>query len=435
MRTALVISRRASVVALLLSVGARPAFAQLPSASVAAHGMGGNFTALARGYEAVAWNPANLAMPNRPGFSLGLIILGGSAGLDPIDVTMLHSFSGKVVDSATKVSWVQQARLAGGEKGRVDGAITPIALSIGPIGLHLGSSTYTNLNLSPDAWEAMLFGNAGNNGGQAKALDLTGTSIRAAVLTTAGLSFALPIPLHFTAGMLRDERAAIGITAKYVMGTGLAVAQDVGSVLGDSLLVNFPMIVPDTNYSGNVGSGIGADLGVAWSGGPWKVGLNAENVFNSFKWDTTMLALISGVGTFSTDSNSTDFDTKSPFGAAPTALRDIVTKQAFKPAVTVGAAFKVLSSLTLTADFKQSLGDDNAIQIGPKSRMGVGAEWRPLPFIPLRAGVASVTDGWQAGAGFGLRFFGYEFAASTSIRHRGAASESGLMIGVVGIGR
>jgi hypothetical protein len=46
-----------------------------------------------------------------------------------------------------------------------------------------------------------------------------------------------------------------------------------------------------------------------------------------------------------------------------------------------------------------------------------------------------VTDGWQAAVGAGVRLLGYELGAATSIRRRGVATETGLMIGVVGIGR
>ena len=65
---------------------------------------------------------------------------------------------------------------------------------------------------------------------------------------------------------------------------------------------------------------------------------------------------------------------------------------------------------------------------------------RSLPMLELAptapvAGDASITDGWQAGAGVGLRLLGYELGVSTALRHRGVATESGLMIGVVGIGR
>ena len=411
--------------------------AQLPNASAAAHGMAGNFTAIARGYEAVAWNPANLAMPGRPLFSIGLGIIGGSLGLDPVDFRALAGFSGDTVPVHVRQEWVELARLSGGQHGRQDGGITPLALSIGPVGVHAGGTSYTNATLSPDAWEAMLFGNAGNNDGQAKPIDLTGTSVRAGITSAVAMSFAFGLPFRFSAGALRDEAMAIGFTAKYVMGNGIVVAQDLGSVLGTGaeLEFQFPMIVPDSTFNGTLGNGVGADVALAWSAGPWRVGMLAENVFNTFQWDTTVLASISGVGYFSFDSTATDFETQRAFSEAPAELRALVVNQRFFPTISIGTAFRPMQSLTLTADMRTSLGGDDAIVIGPKSRVGVGAEWRLLPFLPLRAGLASVTDGWQAGAGVGLRLFGYELGVSSSVRRRGTANESGFMLGLVGIGR
>jgi hypothetical protein len=430
--------RRVSLAAVFLS-SAGVASAQLPNASAAAFGMAGNFTAIARGYEAVAWNPANLAMPGRPFLSVGLGIAGGSVGLDPVDVKMLHDFSGRVIDSATKASWVDNARLSGGQRVRLDGGLTPLAFSLGPIGFQVGGSAYSTVNFSADAWELFLFGNAGNSGNQPKTIDLSGTRASLGVVSAAAMSFAMPVPINLTGGLFANERAAIGITGKYVMGNSLVLIQDDGSVLGGSdLELRLPAIIPDSNYNGTLGNGTGMDLSLAWSGGPWKIGVLAENVFNTFRWDTTTLASVSGTGLFSGSSgsdNSVDFEDQQSFSAAPAALRDAVTKQQFKPAVTIGGAFNVMPSLTLTADMKTSLGGDEAIVIGPKSRFGVGAEWRVIPIIPLRAGVASVTDGWQAGAGIGVRLLGYEFGLSTSIRRRGQANESGMMFGVVGIGR
>ena len=427
--------RRVGYVAMLVSTSAVIAGAQLPNASTAAFAMGGNFTAMARGFEAVAWNPANLAMPGRPFFSLGTLIGGGNVGLSPIDFTALHKFSGQVVDSATRVSWINAARLAGGQRAKIDGGITPLALSVGPVGFQYGGSVYTNLNLSPDAWEAVLFGNAGNYGGQPKTLDFTGTSVRVGAFSAGALSFAIPIPIRFTRGILANEKAAIGITGKYVMGHALVVAEDAGSALaGSDVQLRFPLIAPDTSYDGMLGAGKGADISLAWSGGSLKIGVLAENVFNNFTWDTTKLAYRPGTGSFNSDSSATNFDQQA-YGAAPQGLRDIVAAQAFKPALSIGAALELTRSLTLTADMKTYTGGDEAIVIGPRSRVGVGAEWRLLSFLPLRAGVASVTDGWQAGAGVGLRVFGFELGVSSAIRQIGAARSSGIMVGLVGIGR
>src|SRR5919199_6728839 len=73
----------AATVIALACTAAHQAAAQLPSASAVALGSGDNYTALARGYNAVAWNPAGLAMPGNPGFSLTILPVRGSGGLRP----------------------------------------------------------------------------------------------------------------------------------------------------------------------------------------------------------------------------------------------------------------------------------------------------------------------------------------------------------------
>jgi hypothetical protein len=437
--------RPAGLATLSLSLATSTLFAQLPSASTAGFAMAGNYSAMARGYEAVALNPANLAMPGRPFLSLGALALGGTLGLDPVDFKALHEWSGLVVDSATRVDWVDQARLSGGEKIRLDGGVTYLGLSVGPIGIQAGSSFYSSLNLSPDAFEAVLFGNAGRNNLQPKTLDFTGTSVRAGAFSTGAASFAMGLPFKLMGGTLPNEKMTIGVTGKYVIGHGLVLAEDLGSSFGASdMQLRFPTIgvrssetvapLGADEYKGIAGTGMAGDIAVAWNGGPLRVGVLAENVFNAFKWDTTMLSFMPGTGAFDGTSNTTDFD-QQPFTNAPQALKDLVTSQKFTPAISIGAAFKLTSRLTLTADMKTVTGGDEAIVIGPKSRYGVGMEFRYVPFIPIRAGVASVTDGWQAGVGAGIHILGLEIGGATSIRRRGAATESGVMLGVIGIGR
>lgn len=426
-------TRRVVLAALTCLASSRALGAQLPSSSAAGYGMAGNYTAMARGYEAVALNPANLAMPGRPIFSIGLGIVGGTVGMDPVGFGMLHDYSGLVVDSAVRSSWVDLVRAAGRQRARVDGGVTPLALSVGPIGLQFSASTYVNMDLSPDMFEATMFGNAGLNNGQAKPLAFAGTGMELAGFGTGAVSFALPLPVHFTGGLLGPENFAVGITGKYVAGS-MVVAKDGGSVFGTSSVnYSFPVVIPSDTSDGIIGVGSGADLSAAWSAGRWKVGVLAENVFNTFKWDTTKLSMQSASGYFDADTNYSKDSTVS-YSQAPQELRDRIAAEGFKPALNIGVAFKATDFLTITADVHQQSGGDAAISIGPKNRMGVGAELRILPFIPLRAGVASVTDGWQAGAGFGIRLLGFELGMSGSVRKRGAATESGMMISLFGIG-
>lgn len=433
MRANNAVMRRVVLSAAMISLGTGALHAQLPSSSPTAFGMAGNYTAMARGYEAVSWNPANLAMPGRPFLSIGIAAVGGTVGMDPVGFGMLGDYGGLVVDSAVKSSWVDLVRASGRQRARVDWGFTPLALSVGPIGLSVGVSHYVNMDLSPDMFEAVMFGNAGLNNGAAKALDFTGTGMETAAFGTGAVSFALPLPIRFTGGLLGPEHFAIGVTGKYVVGS-MVIAQDGGSVFGaNSVNYSFPMIVPVEDSGGVGGIGTGADLSASWQVGRWKVGALIENVFNSFKWDTTKFEMISSSGYFDADSNSST-DTTMAYGQAPLALRQKIAGQKFMPAINVGMSFKPTDFLTITADLHQQMGGDEAISIGPKNRMGVGAELRILPFIPLRAGVASVTDGWQAAAGLGLRLLGLEVGLSGSVRKRGAATESGMMISVFGLG-
>ncbi len=427
------VMRRVVVSAATISICAGVLSAQLPNSSAAAFGMAGNYTAMARGYEAVSWNPANLAMPGRPFLSIGLLPAGGTVGMDPVGFSMLGDYGGLLVDSAVKSSWVDLVRASGRQRTRVDMGVTVIALSIGPIGFSLGASQYVNMDLSPDMFEAVMFGNAGLNNGQAKVLDFAGTGMETAAFGTGAVSFALPLPVRFTGGLLGPEHFAIGVTGKVVAGT-MAIAQDGGSVFGTSSVnYSFPVIAPmeDSSFVGGIGTG--ADLSASWQVGRWKVGALIENVFNSFKWDTTKFEYTSLSGYFDADSNSST-DTTLAYGQAPLALRERIAGQKFMPAINVGMSFKPTGFLTITADLHQQMGGDDAISIGPKNRMGVGAELRILPFIPLRAGVASVTDGWQAAAGLGVRLLGLEIGLSGSVRKRGAATESGVMISAFGLG-
>lgn len=427
--------RRLGAAAAITLCAAAAAGAQVPNASPAAYGMAGNYTAHARGYEAVAWNPANLAMPGRPGFSLGIAPMGGTLGMDPIDFKMLHSYSGQLVDSTTRAGWVDLVRASGRERARIDGGLTPLALSVGPFGLQTFASTYSNVDLGPDWAEALLFGNAGANGGQPKTLDLDGAGVDLGVFAGGAVSYARQLRFRPMGGRLPDEHFAVGVTAKYVVG-GTMVGYTSGSTVdANTVHVGLPAIGPDTGNKGPMGSGMGFDLSAAWSAGGWKVGVLAENVINTFKWDTDKLRYGAGAGYYTADSSDGNLDFNQPFSAAPQDLQDRVTAQGFKPAITVGASMEALPFLTVTADLHQQFGGDNAISIGPQSRLGAGAELRIIPFVPLRAGLAAVTGGWQAAGGFGIHLFGYELGLAGQLRKRGAATESGVMIGLVGIGR
>ena len=125
-----------ATLALALLAAARPAAAQLPSASGAALGVADNFTAQARGYHAVAWNPAGLGLAGNPGFSLALLSVRGIAGLGPVTVSELADRQGELLPDEVKADWLQRITEEGGQSGSIGGDVTYLALSIGRVGLQ-----------------------------------------------------------------------------------------------------------------------------------------------------------------------------------------------------------------------------------------------------------------------------------------------------------
>ena len=408
-----------------LAASARASAAQQPNASAAAFSMAGNFMGLATGSDAVAWNPAMLGM-HSPAFTLNLFSGGGMTGLDPVKLTEITDFGGKVIPTATKEAWLQRLG-SGRERGSLDGGVSVIALSVGRIGVQLGASGTVVANINQDAAEAILFGNAGRTR-TAKNLAFNGSNASGSTFITGAASVAIPLPFAPTGRM--GEQFSLGITGKYVRGLATGRAQDAGSlVTPDNIAVSFPAIYTDSAHLGNAGSGAGLDVGLAWTDGATTIGATARNVVNTFAWSTTALKSRPGTVTFDGVSFKTTFD-EAPYASAPATMRAALEAEKFKPEIAAGFAHR-MTRLTVTADASTRIGD--GIEIGSKMHVGVGAELRVIPLVPLRAGVAAVSQGFQVAGGAGLNIGPVEFGFGMSMRSTNNGTEYGGMITVFSI--
>lgn len=398
-----------------------PLGAQLPNTSASATGLAGNYTALARGYEAITWNPALLAAPGRPGFSIGVLLAGGASGLDPIDVSDLADYEGRVIPATVKSQWVEQVRAAGQQRGDADGGITPIALSVGNFGLQYSVTAYANASLNDDATEALLFGNAGATG-EPRNFNFAGSEVDGGAVSTIAASYAFRLPAAV------GRHLSLGVTGKYIFGHVVARGQDAGSTTtADEIDIVFPVVHTREDETTS-GGGIGLDVGAAFTAGRLRVGASIANVINTFAWDEAKLVFRPGTAHFDADSSSSDFDTTA-FASAPAALREAIADQSFRPRASVGVAIDVSRLLTVTGDLRSEIGD--GIVIGAKDHIGVGAELRVIPFLPLRAGVAKITDGTQFAGGVGLRIGRYELGVGATLRNRSEGKATGITINAI----
>ncbi|HEY2379140.1 MAG TPA: conjugal transfer protein TraF [Gemmatimonadaceae bacterium] len=413
------ITRPALVALLAAATFAPKARAQLASASAASLALGDNYTALARGFNAVNWNPAGLGMPENP--LLSFAFAGrGDAGMDPISMSDLAKYSGAVVPNAVLANWMSRVRAQGGQKVDAEGTGS-FALSVGPFAFQLATNAYERGKLNPDAVEVLLYGNSTQTG-TPRDMNFTGSRTEAAVVTTAAASFGQSVDIGL--GPL-TQHFAFGATVKYIVGNALLIGQDAGSQLAASPLaldVQFPIIQSDTSLNGmpQRGKGVGLDVGAAWEFGPFAAGATIQNLVNTFKWNVNEMYFRPGNAVFSAATRTTNFDVMSmasvpdSLRARSDALSAEVAAMRFTPSLNIGVSMKVLPFLTAMADVRQNLGD--GMHLAERTHVGAGAELRIIPFLPIRAGLSMISGGYVASAGAGLEVAFFHLNAGIAAR-------------------
>jgi len=416
--------KHARIFAAVLSVAAtaQTAHGQLPAASAAGFSMAGNYTALARSYDAIAYNPAGLALGQQKPFAISLFSASVNSGINPIRFSDIKAHENTLIPASTRERWLQQIG-TGRETGGTSGGFSIFALSIRNFGAQLGVIGGGEVNLNQDAAEALLFGNAGRTG-SAKDFNFSGSNANGSLFGVGAVSYAIPLGAKSP-----DRQVAFGVTAKYIRGIAAARASDHGSTTtADRINVEFPTIYTDSTHVGNAGSGFGVDLGLSVVRSGTTYSVTARNVVNTFAWNTAAFTSRAGGFTFDGVNNASNFD-EQPYSSAPTAMRGTFEAEKFKPELAAGVARTVRPSLLITADASQHFG--NGINLTPKMKVGLGAEYTGFSVLALRGGAAAITDGFQGAAGVGIRVAGFEMSVGAMMRSTNGNGETGFVFNLM----
>jgi hypothetical protein len=421
--------------------------AQLPDPSPRALGMGDAYTSLARGYEAVAWNPAMLATWGRPGFTIGLPHVDVEFGSNSFGLSDVHRYSNSYLSAADKQSLLDKITGSDLTIRSLVGA-EPFGLSVGPFALMVGASGEVNAGLGKDAVRLALFGDAPQNG-TLSSFTAAGSNGFAWAATTAAGSFALPfrVPLG---------RLSVGVTYKYVIGNFLGSATDLGSQASFSPLFSETETgqAVYTNYGkgcsgfkptgtgtcgGQAGKGYGVDLGGALQLAHGGITLSAVvvNALGSMTWDASRMAydrtLRQGTQTSSGSVTDTTLSNVSLQGQAAIqgdaqarALNDSLLAHAtFARLVRVGFA---LHRGLLTVAAQGQLRLKAGLDTQASQQLAVGAEYRLLGIVPLRAGASSDFAGATIlSAGTGIQLLGINLDLSAA--NISGTTEPGVRLG------
>ncbi len=403
-------------------LAAVPAPAQLVNASARSLALAGNDTAVARAFGAISVNPAGLAMPGSD-FSLAVFPVRAYVGIGPITLADWKAHEGKLVERADKLAWMDHIDAAAGQRLSASVGASVFALTVWNAGLQLSTDVVASGRLPPDVMEAVLFGNAGRRCAprdpgctpQPKTLSFDEGAADLSATTTVGLSAAAPLAewLEQIELMEAFDQLSLGVTVTYTRGHAMAVVETTGNVPHDKPQADFGASLAHTRVvqGGDVlahylngGSGIGLDLGIMLSLealGDLTVGASVRNVFNTFAWDTSKLVSHRVSGSIDNTEIDLDFDLGDiaggggdPYDDAAPKVKERVEDLTFKPTARVGAAYDVLDDLTVSGDVHYRFG--KGIAVDPQFRVGVGAEYRVLGPLHLRAGVAYLTDDFTA---------------------------------------
>jgi hypothetical protein len=427
-----------AAVAVWLLGAAPPATAQLASPSTPALGLGDNYTAAARGYSAVAWNPAGLALTGNPAWSLTLVTPRGIAGIGPVTLADLAEWQDAVVPMDVRQRWLADISAAGGQTGTGGFDATWLGLQIGPFALQGSTSARAVSDIAPGFAQLIMFGNADAQG-VPQTIGLAGSSLDMNVYSTMGVSYAMPFAVGAPGSLL-----SVGVTAKYTAGHFMALGDESAGQATASplaLQLSFPLVhspVGDGADFGNSGGGFGFDVGVGYELDNMTFGLAVQNLVNTFAWRLDDLTYRPARVSFSQDQEFiSDFE-EQPVSSAPAALRGMVDDMTFRPSVAAGAMMRYTPELMITADAR--FGAAGGMATRATTHLGAGAEYRLLPWLPLRAGAAYLQEtagnsGVQFGGGLGISVGGYNVSASFVRRSMDLGTANVVMFSLLSFGR
>jgi hypothetical protein len=322
--------------------------------------------------------------------------------LGPVSLADVGNYSGNRLSETVREEWLGLIASEGDQTGGFGADITPVAFSSGRFGIQASTLIRGSATLNPDAAELLLFGNAGRTGLPGD-FDLAGSSMNGFAVSTVGVSLAHAFEDVFLTKDLLEENLSVGATFKFSLGHAMLLGQDAGTLLNDDpleLSVSFPVIQSDsTDVRANHGWGFGLDLGVAWTGGPWSVGVVLKDLANTFEWKVEDMFYRSGEAFYDGETSGSTWDPVSA-SQAPGALQEAVTDLKFKPAIALGGAYAVSDAFQVSTDIRKRFGE--GIDVGPELHLGLGFEVKPLPLLAIQAGGAVITDGYQGGGGISL---------------------------------
>ncbi|MEP7346634.1 MAG: hypothetical protein ABI877_15290 [Gemmatimonadaceae bacterium] len=400
------------------------------------------------GFTGLVSNPALLALPGMPRVSISLPAIDAGLGLAPVGFTAFTPFSGELIPASVRTTWLDQIRAAGGGSMDASLGVRALGVQIGAFALVGGTTAGAQALLPPEAAQLLLFGNAGRTGAL-EDIAVSGGTARAWVVSSIGLSHGRRLPIRPFGGAL-----AVGATANMLIGHALAdlahTDADIGGTTGTIAAHGSVLTWGDTLAANS--KGMSLDVAAAWTRGRLTFGATMSNVMNTLRFSEKNAFARERDITATSDSSLTTSNDGALYlnGTANDMFGDDVRAQAadvsrnarFRPALHFASRYALRPSWDLLADVSLQPDPSTALTSGPRRAFATATEFRGLPVVTLRAGLAAQqgSEGTRLAfsGGFGLRVFALRIDAGAT-QQKGPGAETlrvafgtGLTFGGVG---
>jgi hypothetical protein len=419
--------RIVTIACALLACAAREAGAQSPAPSARGLALANSYMARARGYEAPFWNPANLGLPDRPSFSIGLPGASAYVNNNSLSYGQIADLYGEYIDDATKSELLADIRQDDPDRMfelSFDVGAHAVAASIGRFAFGVGAVGGGELEVSPDALELLLFGNVGEDGSGGD-FTLEGSQAQAWAMSSAFVSYAQPFTIPALDWL--DTQFSVGATVRYGVAHGFVQLNDRGSLLTADPLVLDAEAEVMASTDADAGRVWSVDMGAAMDyDSLLTLGISLQNAFAGISWNEEEFELTSYTVTADFDSTSLTDTTRTfhELGAEEQQrVMDRLDEAEVPRRLRLAAVYRLSRNLSLSADYTELIG--GTLRASWDRTFAVGGELRLIPALPLRAGLA--TDFSQLAYTGGLGIHSGPVHTDFAIGRWGVAGGDGLV--------
>ncbi len=372
--------------------------------------MGGAYNALAFGYEAPSYNPANLGLScNNNKFTINFFSIGVNVRNNSFSLKDYNDYMGEHLTDDDKNTILEKIP----DKGmRIDALAEATALSISynRFALNIHSIGASRANIDKDPIELLFFGNAVKP--EVTFEDISGEGC---AFVDISLSYGYPLSFESIRPFLGYKELSVGGTFHYLRGLTYfdIISAEGNFTTTDTSVISEGTFIVQTAMGG---AGFALDLGAAMVLDNYLVfdddvvvSVSLKNLLSSISWnkDTENLQLDFAINDFNYDNLTDSLLSDSLIESSDTTIAISSFSTNLPVVLRIGAAAS-FKKIKWSFDWEQAI--TSGVSQSTTPRLSLGGEYKPAKFLPLRAG-CSIGGGRDSmfSVGFGLHFSPFKF--------------------------